>query len=178
MAKRKIKNRVKKNSRDFINKNLKKETTGMPLFGIKIIVLALLIYALYSFIMIVLYIFAVFVDGPVRDYMLTGAIEESYLDYFISTYGLVKAENFFLLIGLFVSLITFVLDFWFCWGLFKRKNWARITICAFGVVLFIVSLLDLVYAGYNGAAQIIWIVLYGICSLYLLLNKDVRKAYL
>jgi hypothetical protein len=176
MAKRK--KTIKKNSKDLINKNLKKETTGMPLFGIKIIVLVLLIYALYSFIMIVLYIFAVFVGGPVRDYMLTGAIEENYLEYFISTYGQVKAENFFLLIGLFVSLITFVLDFWFCWGLWKKKNWARVTISAFSIVLFIISLLDLIYAGYNSAAQIIWLVLYGICPLYLLLNKEVRKAYL
>lgn len=164
----------KKNSNELFNRNLKKETTNAPLFGIKIITLAILLLSLYSFVMLILYILSFFIGGPLRDYMLTGVFDK---DYFINAYGKVKAENFLLLMGTFTSMITFTLGIWFSFALWKKKNWARITIGFLSLIIFIIFLFDFIFAGLANSFQIILLVISGIIALYLFLNKNVIKAY-
>lgn len=160
-----------------IKKELLNQDTKHHLFGIKIIVIGLLLYAVYSLVMIILYSSALVVQGNFKESVISGLVEDSYLKEFIVLYGKEKAENFFLLIGLFGSLITFVLDIWFSFGLWKRKDLARLTVAVFSIVLFTVSLFDLLYAGYDGYMQTIWIVLYAFIAIYLLLNNNVKKVF-
>ncbi|MBR9704364.1 hypothetical protein GOV12_03055 [Candidatus Pacearchaeota archaeon] len=178
VSKKPVKKRaVKKVSRPVKNIVSQSSEVKKQLFGIKIITLILLLYALYSFILVVLYLFSIFVDGPIRDNVLSAIVDQSYLEYFVNTYGEMQSINFFLLIGAFLSLITFLLNFWFSWSLWKHKNWARITISIFSVILFFVSIFDLIFAGYSNTGQVIWMILYAFVPIYLLLNKHVVRVF-
>jgi hypothetical protein len=156
-----------------LKKEFMKENTKDHLFGIKILVVGLLLYAVYSLVMIILYFVSLFIPGALREGVILGLVDRLYLDQFISLYGQVKAENFFLLIGMFGSLLTFALDIWFSFGLWKQKNSARLSVAVFSLILLFISISDLFFAGYTGSMQVIWIVIYAVVPLYLLVNKDV-----
>jgi hypothetical protein len=162
----------KKIERDFISKK-----SSHHLLGVKLIVLGLLLYAVYSLVLIILYSSALLFGGVFKESVVNYMFNKAYIDEFVSLYGQVKAENFFLLIGIFGSLITFVLDIWFSFGLWKKKNIARLTVAAFSLVLLAISIFDLLFAGYDGSMQIIWIIIYALISVYLLLNKHVKMAF-
>jgi magnesium-transporting ATPase (P-type) len=149
-----------------------KETKSLKTIPIGVKIISVLHY-IASIIFIILGLFMIIFSGIMVSAINSPEMSEIYSAYEFDVTSILT-QGFFIGVGVFFSALAFLV-FFVGRGLWKLKPWARITAIIMSVLMILYEVYSIIVA--FTFMQIIWLAIYIAIAVYLIFNKEVKKAF-